>query len=44
MDFLKRVLTWWNGQTIGTQVFTWRNGIRVGEDEQGNVFYRNKGQ
>ena len=42
MDFLKRVLTWWNGQTIGTQVFTWRNGIRVGEDDQGNVFYRNK--
>lgn len=42
MDFLKRVLTWWNGQTIGTQIFTWRNGIRVGEDDQGNIFYRNK--
>ncbi|MFC7704014.1 NADH:ubiquinone oxidoreductase subunit NDUFA12 [Plastorhodobacter daqingensis] len=41
MQFLKRLLTWWNSQTLGTQIFTWRNGIRVGEDEQGNIFYRN---
>ncbi len=41
MQFLKRLITWWNSQTLGTQLFTWRNGIRVGEDEQGNIFYRN---
>ncbi|MEP2027752.1 MAG: NADH:ubiquinone oxidoreductase subunit NDUFA12 [Paracoccaceae bacterium] len=35
-----RVFTWWNGQTLNTQLFTWRKGERVGEDEQGNVFYR----
>ena len=37
-----RALVWWNGQTIGTQLFTWRNGIKLGEDSQGNIFYRNK--
>lgn len=39
---LKRAFTWWNGQTLNTQFFTWRKGVRVGEDAQGNVFYRNK--
>ncbi len=38
MKFLLRLLTWWNGQTLGTQLFTWRQGEKVGEDDQGNVF------
>ena len=38
---IKRIFTWWDGQTIGTQLWTWRKGQRVGEDAQGNVFYRN---
>jgi NADH:ubiquinone oxidoreductase subunit len=42
MNFILRLLTWWNSQTIGTQIFTWRNGVKVGEDEHGNVFYRTK--
>lgn len=41
-SFLKRLVTWWNGQTIGTQLFTARHGIRVGQDGQGNIFYRSK--
>lgn len=41
MDFLKRSVTWWNSQTLGTQLYTARKGIRVGEDGQGNVYYRN---
>ncbi len=41
LDFLKRSVTWWNGQTLGTQLFTARKGERVGEDSQGNIFYRN---
>ncbi len=41
-NFLKRVFIWWNGQTLGTQLFTWRNGVKVGEDEQGNIFYRSR--
>ncbi len=40
LDTLKQAVTWWNGQTIGTKIFTARNGTRVGEDEQGNVFYQ----
>jgi NADH:ubiquinone oxidoreductase subunit len=38
---ISRIFTWWDGQTLGTQLWTWRNGKRVGADEQGNVFYRN---
>ncbi len=41
LNTLLRAVTWWNGQTLNTQIHTWRKGIRVGEDNQGNVFYRN---
>jgi NADH:ubiquinone oxidoreductase subunit len=37
-----RGVTWWNGQTWGTQLYTWRKGQKVGEDNQGNVFYQSK--
>jgi len=40
MGLLSEIFTWWNGQTLGTRLFTARNGVRVGEDEAGNVFYR----
>ena len=42
MSILKRAVTWWDGQTLGTQLFTWRKGVKVGEDEQGNVFYTSR--
>ena len=42
MEFLKRLLTWWNSQTLGTQLFTWRYGVKVGEDDEGNVFYQSR--
>lgn len=35
-----RALTWWDGQTFNTQFFTWRKGIKVGEDDAGNIFYK----
>ena len=38
MYFLIRLLTWWNSQTLGTQLFTARRGKRVGEDGQGNIY------
>lgn len=41
MSGITRVFTWWNGQTYGTMLWTWRKGEKVGEDDQGNVFYRN---
>lgn len=36
-----RAVTWWNGQTLNTQFWTWRKGTKVGEDTAGNVFYTN---
>ncbi len=37
-----RALIWWDKETLNTQLYTWRKGVRVGEDEQGNVFYRTR--
>ncbi|MGF6310188.1 NADH:ubiquinone oxidoreductase subunit [Bradyrhizobium sp. i1.12.3] len=42
-QFLLKFFTWWNGQTFGTQLWTSRYGELVGEDEQGNRYYRTKG-
>jgi len=40
MNMLVRAVTWWNGQTLGTQWYTRKNGVKVGEDDQGNIFYQ----
>lgn len=42
LNTLLRAVTWWNGSTIGTALFTSRNGVKVGEDDQGNVFYETR--
>ena len=42
MSLILRLLTWWNSQTLGTQIFTWRNGVKVGEDAAGNTFYQTR--
>jgi NADH:ubiquinone oxidoreductase subunit len=42
-QFLLKMFTWWNGQTFGTQFWTWRFGELVGQDEQGNRYYRTRG-
>lgn len=42
INTILRTVTWWNDQTIGTQLFTWRKGVKVGEDEQGNVYYQTR--
>ena len=41
-ELLIEVFTWWNGQTMGTRFYTWRQGRRVGEDETGNIYYESK--
>ena len=41
-NFFSRIFTWWKGETIGTQIFTWRQGIKVGEDDQGNLYFRDR--
>ncbi len=40
LNTLLRAVTWWNGSTLNTQIYTWRKGQLVGEDEQGNKFYQ----
>lgn len=42
LTFTKRAVTWWHGMTLGTQLFTWRKGQRVGEDAAGNIYYRTR--
>lgn len=41
--FLLRAATWWNSATLNTQLYTWRKGEKVGEDDQGNVYYQAEG-
>jgi NADH:ubiquinone oxidoreductase subunit len=38
-NFLLQFFTWWNGQTLGTRLHTWRHGKPVGQDEAGNRYY-----
>jgi len=39
-SFLNWLLTWWNGNTLGTWIYTKRNGRLVGEDVLGNAYYQ----
>ena len=43
---LKRLLrflfTWWNGITVGTKLYTYFKGKKVGEDYFGNFYYESK--
>ena len=39
---LLRAVTWWDGQTLNTQLWTWRKGVKVGEDDQGNRFFETR--
>lgn len=41
-DLLTQIFTWWNGQTAGTRLYTWRKGEYVGDDEYGNRYYRQR--
>lgn len=40
MSILSQIFTWWNGQTIGTRLYTARRGQSVGTDAEGNHFYQ----
>ena len=42
MGILAKIFTWWDGATIGTQLFSRRFGTSVGEDELGNTYYQSK--
>ena len=40
MSIFGKIFTWWDGATIGTQLWSARNGEHVGTDAQGNKYYR----
>lgn len=42
MNFLGKLFTWWDGATIGTMLWSARNGEHVGTDAQGNKYYRSR--
>lgn len=42
MGFLGKIFTWWDGATIGTMLWSSRNGEHVGTDAQGNKYYRSR--
>ncbi len=39
MGILAELFIWWDGNTIGTRLATWRNGVFRGEDGLGNRYY-----
>ena len=41
---LKYLFTWWNGTTVGTNLYTFLKGKKVGEDYLGNSYYESKDQ
>lgn len=43
MGILARIFTWWNGATIGTALWSRRNGTGVGTDGLGNAYFQSKG-
>lgn len=42
MGLLKSIFTWWDGATIGTRLFSRRNGSAVGTDPLGNAYFESK--
>lgn len=42
LGLLSRLFTWWNGGTAGAHFTIWRSGEKVGEDQFGNLYYREK--
>ncbi len=42
MGLLGSIFTWWNGATVGTNLWTRLHGEEAGRDEGGNVYFRHK--
>ena len=42
MRFILSLLTWYHAETLGTRLMTRFKGVKVGEDNQGNVYYRTR--
>lgn len=42
MGFFKNMFTWWEGATLGTALYSWRNGRKVGTDALGNAYFQSR--
>jgi NADH:ubiquinone oxidoreductase subunit len=42
MGLFKNLFTWWEGASLGTALYSWRNGRKVGEDGLGNAYFEGK--
>ena len=42
MGLFKNLFTWWEGASLGTALYSWRNGSKIGEDSFGNVYFGGK--
>jgi NADH:ubiquinone oxidoreductase subunit len=42
MGFFKNLFTWWEGATLGTALYSRRNGRAVGSDAYGNAYFQSK--
>jgi NADH:ubiquinone oxidoreductase subunit len=42
MGILAKIFTWWDGATIGTLLYSARNGIQAGTDDAGNRYFQSK--
>lgn len=40
MGILAKIFTWWDGATVGTALWSARNGEKVGTDFAGNTYFR----
>lgn len=40
MAWFKNMFTWWEGATLGTALFSWKNGTKVGSDSLGNAYFQ----
>jgi NADH:ubiquinone oxidoreductase subunit len=41
-NFLIEILAWWRGNTWGTRLWIATQGVPVGEDAAGNLYYRSR--
>src|SRR4051812_15394791 len=42
MGLFKNLFTWWEGASLGTALYSWRKGSRVGADSLGNAYFSGK--
>jgi NADH:ubiquinone oxidoreductase subunit len=42
MSIVSEIFSWWGGNTWGTRLYTWRQGLLVGRDEYGNRYFRQR--